>query len=203
MADFTQASAGLRDAITHQAITNPNSVYGSSLTPVSGAMWAKIHMHHAFIEAASNANPGSFYVQTNLGTTNENWVTEAQFPVFNGTPVTEALTATEPATEKVLAVASTTGFAADDYIYVQDAGTEADSEWHQLDKIAAGVSLDLVDGLVTGKDSSDFAWSNAENFPYRLDLSGVVRWRVTYKAEGSTGANVAIWVQYIEVTDFA
>lgn len=204
MADFSTAS--LKDAIAHQAVTHPNSVYGLAggpITPTAGAMWAKIHMHHAFIEAAANTNAGSFFVQTNLGITNENWVTEAQFTVFAGTPVTEALTATEPIGEVILVVASTTGFAADDYIYVQDAGTEADSEWHQVDKIVSNTSVDLTEGLVKAKDSSDFMWGNAENFPWRLDLSGVVRWRVIYKNEGATGANTAIWVEYIEVTDFA
>ncbi|KKN26050.1 hypothetical protein LCGC14_0878560 [marine sediment metagenome] len=200
MSDFTQAAVA--DAIAHQEITHPNSVYGSSLTPTAGALWAIVHMHHGFIEAAANTNPGSFYVQTNLEATGENWTTVAQFTVTNATPVIENMTATEPIGETVMAVASTTGFAANDYVYIQDVGTAADSEWHQVDIIVGNTSIDLTEGLVVAKDTSDNIFSDAENFAMKLDLSGVARWRVIYKAEGGTGANVAIWVRFIEVTDF-
>jgi hypothetical protein len=199
MADFTQAAVA--DAIAHQHVTHANSVYGSAKTPTAGALWAEIHMLHGFIQDTANTNPGSFYVQTTLLTTDEAWLTVAQFTTFNGTPVTEALTATEPSSETVLAVASTTGFAANDYIYVQDAGTATDSEWHQLDIISAPSSVTLTEGLVVGKDASDFIFSNAEQFRMQLDLSGVARWRVIYKHEGATGADTAIWAHYIEVTD--
>ena len=191
------------DVIAHQEITHPDSVYGSSLTPQAGALWTEIAMHHAFIEAGANTNPASFYVQTNLEATGENWVNKAQFTVTNNTTVTEAMTATEPIGETVMAVASTTGFAANDYIYLQDTVSDTDSEWHQIDKIVVGVSIDLTEGLVVQKDSSDVIWSDAENFAYRLDLSGVARWRVIYKNEGATAMNTAIWVRHIEVKAFA
>ena len=200
MADFTQASVA--DAISHQEVSHANSVYGSSITPTTGALWAVIHMHHALIEVGDNANPQSFYVQTNLGTTNESWTTVAQFTATDdSTIVTEAMTATEASGEVSLAVASTTDFLANDYIYIQDTTTPANSEWHQIDKITGTPSIDITAGLVTGKDNADIIWSHAETFTMTLDLSGVARWRVIYKSEGAAAMNSAIWVRYIEVTD--
>lgn len=200
MADFTTGS--LTDALAHQHVTHANSVYGSSLTPTAGALFARIHIHHGWIEGGTNTNPPSFYIQTNLGTTNENWVTEQQFTMTTVDPVTEAMTATEASGETVLACASTTGFVADAYIYIQDINTVANSEWHQVDIIVSNTSVNITEGLVTGKDNADFLFTEAQNIPYRLDLGGVVRWRVIYKHEGSASMNSAIWVEFIEVTDF-
>jgi len=201
MAVFSQASVA--DAIDHQHVTHPQSVYGSSITPTAGAMWAIIHIHHGFIEATANTNPGSFYVETNLGTTNESWMTVQPFTTTDAAPVIENLTATEPIGEAVMTVASTTGFVANDYIYVEDAGTAADSEWHQVDRLdTVGTDITLTQGLVAAKDTSDNLYTEAEHFSMLLDLSGVVRWRVNYKHEGATGANTAIWVRFIEVTAF-
>ncbi len=202
MADFTQAAVA--DAIAHQHVTNAESVYGSSLTPTDGALWAVIHMHHGFFEAGANATPASFFVQTNLGITNESWTTVAQFTVTDATVVIENMDDTEASGEVVLAVTSTTDFAANDYIYIQDASVPADGEWHQIDVIVSNTSINLVSGLVTGKDTADNIFSHAETFTMTLDLSGVARWRVIYKNEGSGPAmNTAIWVRYIEVTDIA
>ena len=200
MADFSQAAVA--DAMAHVQTTNPASVFGSSITPTAGALWAVIHLHHAFWEEGDHAVPSSFYVQTNLGTTNESWTTVAQFTTTDEANVTsEQMDATEASGEVELAVTLTAGFAADDYIYVWDASVAANSEWHQIDLIATDATVTLISGLVTGKDSADFIFSHAETFTMTLDLSGVARWRVIYKNEGSGAGNTAIWVRYIEVTD--
>lgn len=200
MANFTQAAVA--DAIAHAEGTHPYTTVGSAITPTGGALWAIIHLHHAFIEAGANTNPASFYVQTNLGTTDESWSTVAQFPVTNATTVEEDMTATEAAGETVLAVASTTGFAAEDYIYIEDNTTAANSEWQQIQEIVSNTSIDILSpGLETGKDSADRIWSDAETFTMQLDLSGLSRWRVVYQNEGATAMDTAIWVRYIEVTD--
>jgi len=200
MADFSQAAVA--DAMAHVEVDHPESVFGSSITPTAGALWAVIHMHHALREVGDNANPQSFFVQTNLGTTDESWTTVAQFTATDdSTIVTEAMTATEASAEVAMAVASTTDFLANDYIYIQDTTTAANSEWHQIDRIQADAFIHLTAGLVTGKDNADIIWSNAETFTMTLDLSGISRWRVIYKSEGAAAMNSAIWVRYIEVTD--
>ena len=157
-------------------------------------------MHHGFIEAGANTNPASFFVQTNLGATgsDESWSTVAQFTVTDATVVTENMTATEAAGETVLAVADVAGFAATDYIYIEDNTTAADSEWQQIQEVVGSTSIDIMSpGLETGKDNADRIWSDAETFTMVLDLSGVGRWRVVYMNQGGTAMNKAIWVRFI------
>lgn len=200
MADFTVSS--VFDLIAHQHVTHPNSVYGSA-RPATDMLFARIAIHHGFIEAGANTNPGSFYIQTRLEAAVDQWVTAFKITATDATIVTEALTATEPIGEKVLACASTTGFAANDYIYVTDVTGDTDDEWHQLDKIVTDTTLDIIDGLRAAKASGDDAFSDAQHWEYLLDLAGVAEYRVFYKHEGGTGMNSAIWVRGIEVTDFS
>ena len=198
MAVFSQAAVA--DAIAHTESTHPWSSFAGDIVPTTGALWAYITMHHAYVEAATNTNPPSFYVQINLGTTDESWTTVAQFTCTDTDPVLENLTATEPVGEKVMTVADTTGFAATDYIYIDDVGTPANSEWHQIQELnLVGTDIALTAGLVTEKDTSDNIYSQAETFTMTLDLSGVVSWRVIYLNEGGTAPDSAIWVRYIEV----
>lgn len=199
MADYTVSS--VFDLIAHQHVTHPESVYGAART-ATDMLGVRIAIHHGFIEAGANTNPGSFLVQTRLEAVNDQWVTVAEFGTTSNTTVTEALTATEAIGVTSLACASTTGFAANDYIYITDATGDTDDEWHQLDAIVADTSLELTEGLVAAKASGDDAYSDAQHFAMYLDLAGVAQYRVIYKHEGGTGMNTAIWVRGIEVTDF-
>ena len=198
MVDYTVSA--VFDLIAHQRVTHPNSVYGAART-TTDMLYALINIHHGFRQAGANTNPGSFYVQVRLEAKDDQWTTVAQFTTTSATTVTEALTAVEPLGETVLAVASTAGFAANDYIYVDDATADTDDEWHQLDVIVANTSLNLIDGLVAAKAIGDDAFSDAEHFSIRLNLAGVAQYRVIYKHEGAVGMDTAIWVRGIEVTD--
>ena len=102
------------------------------------------------------------------------------------------MTATEPVGETVLAVGSTTGFAANDILYIQDASVVADGEWNRCQEIVTGTSIDLVDGLTTQKDSSDVIWNDADKFVCSLDLIAIGRIRVIFQHEGSAGCNAHI-----------
>lgn len=175
--------------LTHQAVTHPDTVKGSA-QDVSTKLSATIFMYHALVEAASNANSGSFLVQTTpISSGDEDWLTIAQYTANTGTADTEAMTATEPVAETVLAVASTTGFVAGDLLYIQDTGTLADSEFALCQEIVTNTSINLVDGLTVQKDSSDVIWNDANRFVCQLDLSAVGRLRVIFMHEGATGAN--------------
>lgn len=188
--------------LTHQAITHPGTVAGSTTT-VTTDLAVTIVMFHVSVEATANTNSGSFLVQVSASASNnEDWVSIAEFKTTVSTAATEALTATEASGETVLAVASTTGFVAGDYVYIQDAGTLADSEWGRLQEIVTDTSLDLIDGLTTGKDSSDVAWNDADIFVFQLDLSAVTRYRVIFQHEGGTGANVHIKALGVEADSF-
>lgn len=178
--------------LTHQAVTHPATVKGSA-QDVSTKFSATIVMYHASVEAVANTNPGSFYVQMSPSSSgDEDWATVGQYKADTGTAATEAMTATEPAAETVLAVASTTDFAAGDNLYIQDTGTLADSEWGKCEQIVTNTSIDLIDGLTNGKDSSDVIWNNAEIFVCPLDVSAIGRVRVVFQHEGATGANVHV-----------
>jgi len=181
------------EILTHAAVTHPGSVYGST-QDVSTKLAATLFMYAGFIEAAANTNPGSFIVQASASSSgDEDWVDVATFTIGEtGTPASEALTATEPSGETVLAVAATAGFAALDDIYILDAGTLANSEWAKIEQIVANVSVDITDGLTTGKDSADSIFGSAERFSMYLDLAAIGRLRVIFMHEGAVGANMHV-----------
>lgn len=115
-------------------------------------------------------------------------------------PATEAMTATEPVAETSLACASTTGFAPGNEIYVRDTTTEADSEWQQVDKVVTNTSIDIVEGLVTQKDSADVIWGSAQAF--RIAIPGNVgHVNVYYSNEGTSAPNTAVLVEALVNTD--
>ncbi len=179
--------------ITHQAVTHPGTVVGSA-QDVSTKFKVTFFLDHALVEAAANTNPASWFIQASAQSSgDEEWVDLIEIPLSeDGTPATEAMTATEASGVKVLAVASTTGFAAKDEVYIQDAGTLADSEWNKVQEIVSNTSIDILDGLTTGKDSSDVIWGAAERNIITVDVESMVRVRVVYMHEGGTGANAHI-----------
>lgn len=203
MADLTQSKSSI---IAHQGVTNPESVEGSAVD-VRTALDCLIMCRHAYIEAA---DPGgiepTFHVMASLDQSadppEDSWFKVVSFKATDpsAAPATEAMTATEPIGEKVLAVASTTGFAAGDEVYVQDAGTEADSEWHVVDKVVSNTSIDIFAGLVAAKDSSDVIWANAQTF--RIAIPGNVgHVNVYYSNEGTSAPNTAVLAEVLVNTD--
>lgn len=181
------------EILTHQVVTHPSSVYGSA-QDVSTKLGATIFMSAGFVEAAANTNPGSFIVQVSAAPSgNEDWYDIGPFIIGEtGTPATEAMTATEPATETVLAVADDEGFVALDDIYIQDAGTLVNSEWAKVQEVVTDTSITITDGLTTEKDSSDVIWGSAERFMLYLDLTAIARLRVIFMHEGAAGANMHV-----------
>lgn len=179
-------------ALAHQAVTHPNTVKGSA-QDVSTKLAATIVCFHSSVEAAANTNPGSFLVQISGSSSgDEDWATVAEFTASATTADTEAMTATEPIGETVLAVADTTGFAAADFLYVQAAGTLVDSEWARCQETVTNTSITLIDGLAVAKDSSDVIWNDADIFVAQIDLTAVGRVRVIFQHEGATGANAHV-----------
>ncbi len=187
MADISK-TAGI-EILAHQAVTHPATVVGDA-QDVSTKLAATILLFHAMVEAVANTNPGKFLIQVSGSASgNEDWVTVYQFDPKISTPDTEAMTATEPVSEKVLAVALTTGFVANDILYIQDTGTLANSEWARCQEIVSNTSIDLVDGLTNEKDSSDVIWNDADLFTCQLDLTSILRLRVVFQHEGASATN--------------
>lgn len=182
------------ELIAHQAVTHPGTVVGSAID-VSTKFRATVFLDHALVEAVANTNPPSWKVQISAASSgNENWVTVEEIQITEtGTPATEGLTQTEASGETVMAVASTMDRAAGDIIYLQDAGTLVDSEWSEIQEFVTNTSIILLDGLTTGKDSSDTIWGSAQRDAVTLNLESVARLRVVFTHEGSVGANSHIW----------
>ena len=212
MSDFT--TNGPVVLIAHSHVQHPDSIEGVEVALTAGYLAASVTMWHAPVEAAANTNPGRFSIYLNRHATRDDlWEHKIDLEVGTGTAATEAMTATEPAAEKVLAVASTTGFAARDKLYVQDtnAGSptsttgslgspETLSEWHACDKIVANTSIDIMAGLVNEKDSSDVIWNLAQFFQFNVE-PGWARVRCDFSHEGAAGANVHVKAELNEITD--
>lgn len=180
------------EVLTHQAAVHPTTLVGSAIDCRTKRA-ATLFLFHGYVEATADTNPGKFLVQVRpddgAGSVNEHWVTIVELAAKGTTPDTEAMTATEPAGETVLACASTTGFAVEDELYIQDTNTLADSEWAKCKTFVSNTSINLIDGLTTQKDNADVIWNDASKWVVSLDLNGIESFRVVWQHEGATGAN--------------
>jgi len=175
--------------LAHQAATHPVTIVGTA-SDVSTKISATVFCFHAMVEDTPNTNPGIFLIQASASASgNEDWVDLLRFrtKVEAGAVPTQALTGAEA--DDTLAVASTTGFVAEDVVYIQDAGTLADSEWNRVESIVTDTTIDLFDTLTTAKDAADFIWGDAEVFIAQIDLSAVGRIRVVFAHDGAAAAN--------------
>lgn len=192
MATITPTKTDSQEVLAHQAATHPTTIVGSAID-CRTKRGATLFLYHGYVEATADTNPGKYLVQVRPdageGSTTEHWITLAELSARGTTPDTEAMTATEPIGETTLACASTTGFAVEDELYIQDTGTLADSEWAKLKTLVANTNVQLIDGLTTQKDSADVIWNDASKWSFYLDLSGVESFRVVWTHEGATGAN--------------
>lgn len=189
--------------LAHTAISHPGSLVGDDQVATTD-IYLKVVMQHASVEATANTDPGSFVVETSGEETgDDSWAIQGEYPANDGTAATEAMTATEGSGETVLAVASTTGFAAVDKAYIEDTTTIGNSEWREVEQIVSNVSIDIVDGLTTGKDSADVIWNNTDTFTHAQTLAGGHRWRVRFRHEGTTGANVHVRATAVITTAFS
>lgn len=193
MATVTPNKTDSVELLAHQAATHPAKIVGTPID-VSTKRAARVFLYHGYVESTADTNPGSFLVQLRYDPhaspgVLENWVTVVEVPAQGTTPDTEAMTATEPAAETTLAVASTTGFVAGDLLYIQDTGTLADSEWGRCDTIVTNTNIQLVDGLTNQKDSADVIWNDATVRSFMVDCSAAESLRVVWSHGGATGAN--------------
>lgn len=197
MVDFTQTKSIL---ITHALVTHPNSIEGTAVSLADTMQSGAITMWHALVEATANTNPGTFRIFGSYdASADDQWFHILDIDVSTDTAATEDFTASEPTGEKVLAVASTTGFAAKDNIYLEDINTLANSEWHTVDVISSNVSITIMIGLVNQKDApgaDDVIWGSAQQFTMPLP-PGLLRIRVDFSHEGTTGANCHVMAEVL------
>lgn len=177
--------------LSHQAATHPTTIIGSSIdctTKIS----ATLFLFHGYVEATADTNPGRFLIQVRPdpgnGSVNEHWITVMEMISKGTTPDDENMTATEPVGETVLACASTTGFAVNDPIYIQNT-TLADSEFAQVRSIQTNTSLTIVEGLTVQQTNTSKIFNDATLAIFWLDLTAISSYRVIWTHEGATGAN--------------
>lgn len=179
------------EVLAHQAATHPTTIVGSAID-CRAKIGATLFLYHGYVEATADTNPGKFLVQVRPdagdGTVAEHWITVAECVAAGTNPDTEAMTATEPIGETVLACASTSGFAVNDQIYIQHS-TLANSEWNELRSIQTNTSLTMIDGLTNEQTSSSVIWNDARKWVVKLDLRAIESFRVIWTHEGATGAN--------------
>jgi len=200
MADLTQAD---HTFISHQLLTHQGTLEGTPYA-CAGALSGTITIKVANVETIANATGvGVLVMGSHAASGDDAWFDLT--PPFIGTTVvaeTEAMTATEPVGETVLACASTTNFAVLDTVYVQDSGVLANSEWHRVVRIVANVSVDIAYGLANEKDNADILWTKAEIFTVHLpDLGGLRRVNILVVHESGTGSNLHVLAAGVFATD--
>lgn len=180
------------DILAHQSVVHPTTVIGSGVN-CTGKRGVTLFLYHGYVEAAGDVNFGKFIVQVrpNAGDSNvqEDWVDLVPLPAKGTTPDTEAMTATEPVGETVLACASTSGFAVEDEIYIQNAAVVASGEWNKLRSIQTNTSLTMVNGITNPQDATSIIWNDASKYIVKMELESIQSFRVIWTHEGATGAN--------------
>ena len=199
MADPTQSAT--QTIIAHSALTHPAMLEG---TPVACATWISgvITVKVASVEATANATGAAVIVQGSFETTGDDaWFDLLEFTGSTTVPETEAMTATEPEAETVIACASTTNLVVGDRIYLQDASVVADGEWHRIVSVATNASITIDYGLAVQKDSSDVIWTEADIWVCHVDCTGLKRLNVLVVHEAATGANLHVLAEGVFFTD--
>ena len=106
--------------------------------------------------------------------------------------MSQALTATEPDGETQLACTSSAEFDIGDYIFIEDGGTIANSEWVHVGDVETG-EVHITPGLGNGKDSSDTMHTEAIRFQGTYEIAG--KWsqiRLVISTAGATGNNILV-----------
>lgn len=202
MADWTKVAE--TTILTRTAVTHPDTVEGTA-TAVTADDSVLVTCYWSSIEATANTNAGSFLIQcSGSASGDDDWATVAEIGTPTGTAGSEVLS-NDSESGPVLEVASTTGFAAGEWLYARDVNVEANSGWRYIDKIVTNTSVDVLDALTTplnGSTDNDILWSDAQVTPMVIDVSTWQRIRVVYSHEGATGANSVVEATMAKASDF-
>lgn len=198
MADYTQSAT--QDLLAHQEITHPANVIG---TAVDCSTWlmAQVTAFLANIETTANATGAAVVIQGSIETSGNDWVDILRFVGSTTAAETEVLTATEPVSETVMAVASTTNLVVGDLIYIKDDTSVATSEWHEIVAVAANTSITLADGLAVEKVANDDVYDQAQRFTLPVDCAGFKRIRAIVVHQAGTGSDLRVKVTAVAATD--
>lgn len=203
MADFTQSTT--QTLIAHDQVAHPATLEG---TEIACATWISVDivLRYAPVEAVATAGSGLvFILQKSLETSGDvDWQDVMTWAFTHGIPATEVLTATEPIGEKVIAVAATAGFVANDIILVEDASDATKNEWHRVQEIVTNTSVNLLDGLAVEMNhvTPDVLWGEAVVVGAHVEVEAWKRFRLLGFHEEVTGPDIAFWATAVGATDF-
>jgi hypothetical protein len=178
-------------ALAHQAATHPITIAGDAID-VSTWRNARLFMFHGYVEDTADTNKGSFLVQIKPDATSLHWVTVATQESAGTDPDTEAISADEAVGQTVLSVASTTGFALLDKVYIQDT-TLAEGEWGTLTGLVTDTSLEVLDATTYAHaKTTSVIWNDATIATAEVDCTSAAYLRLVWTHTGATGANAHV-----------
>jgi len=149
MAEWVQVAA---QAIVHSGELTISPNYSNLLFVQAGLDSTTAHTGTKFIVELSNAASGD-----------EDWHELFSVILCIGTAATEAFAATEPATETVIAAASTTGFVTNGvWLFVKDNSIAASELVRQIAYVT-DTSITILDGLTNEHTAADALWNIADS----------------------------------------
>jgi len=172
-------------------------------TPVAVASYLSgvITVKLGRIETTANATGVAVIIQGSFEAAGDDaWFDLVEFAGPLIAAETEAMTATEPVGEMVIACASTTNLLVGAWIYIQDATVVADGEWCRITKVTTNSSITIAYGLAVQKDSADIIWSQASIFMAHIDCAGLKRVNVLVVHEAATGSDLHVLAEGVFAT---
>ena len=198
MADFTQSAT--QELLAHQEITHPANVVGSAVD-CSTWLTCQVTAWLGYIETTANATGVAVKIEGSIETSGNDWIPLATFTGSTTAPVTQALTATEPIAETVLAIAATVSFVVGGIIYIKDETSVATSEWGEVVAVVTDTSITLKDGLIVQKVAGDDVYTQASIFSCLVMCDGLKRLRAVVVHQAATGSDIRVKVTAVAATD--
>lgn len=171
-----------------EVTSTPRVVIGEA--DVKKYMQAEVHIRFGRLTTSAFTAGVNFRIETSPEAAGNLWNPVTEFTSQLGSSVaTEAVNGTCAAGQKVIPMASTTGFVAGDKIYT-DNTTPANSEFGRVKTISGNTSITQEDNLVNAQTGST-VFDQAEIYaPVQVDVSAALRLRVVADGSG-TGQNFA------------
>jgi len=187
MSDYTKAAVA--DCFTHQLVTHPTAVAGSTISVTDGAIEAYIWIYQGYTEAIANATPPHFSLMTKGAASGADhlWAEHRRFGCKTGTPVLATIDATEAIGQTVLDTTNGEGANLDDgeLVFITDATGVGDSEWNYvLDKDTSADAVTMAFPLTAAKAANDEITTLASAWLYILPLAGMTQWQLLFTHHG-------------------
>ena len=183
---------GLVDAPNH--LTAATGFVSGTVVDVSNVIRGVISLFHGFHEVGTNTGTQKWIIRTSGSASgNDTWVIFQTVNItFSGLTKIEPVTTTEAAGVSSIAVAATADYVGGDEIFIHDGNDATQSEWGIVDNVVVNTSIELVDGLTTGKDDGDDCFDNPQINHIPIELEGVLRLQVLFSNRAVSGMDSSV-----------